>query len=225
MAHADDEGHPTPSGRPSPEEILRVVLGEASHDESAAMRERLAHDPASARTAGILRDVQGVFTELAAEAAEQPSPAATARAKALAGDLPRVPAWFDRLTATVLARIDGAAADLAAGFAPAPALRGAGKGAMKSFADAALRLDAEPQRNADGSFLIRMQVDAEQDGSLAGDYIVIEASSGAVLASGRTSDDGAAQALIAADAADARGVEIALRLHDRTLIASGIVLA
>jgi hypothetical protein len=225
MPPQDDPTNPKPSEQPSPEAILRVVLGQSSIEEAAAIEQRIARDPAVARIAAILRDLRGVLTELSREETDRPSPAALARAKALARELPNVPTWLDRLTATVLARIDGAATDLVAGLAPAPALRGASNGGMQSFADSLVRIDAEPRRNADGSFMLRMEVDAEMADSLAGDYLVIESSSGAVLASGRTTEDGAAQILVAADTAESREVEIALRLNDRTLMASGIVLA
>jgi hypothetical protein len=225
MPDPDNAANPMPPERPSPEAILRVVLGRADEEEAGSVGERIARDAESARTAATLRDLHGVIAELAGEDADRPSPAALARAKALAGELPNVPTWFDRLTATVLARIDGAAADLAAGLAPVPALRGAGKGDMRSFAGGSVRIDAEPRRSADGSFVIRMQVDADEAVSLAGDFLVLESISGSVLASGRTSGDGAAQVLIAAEPAESREVEIALRLDGHTLIASGIVLA
>jgi len=191
--------HDTPE-LPTPEEILRVVLGQASAEESRRIRETM-HPRAK------LGDLKGAM-----RAGEQ----AVREFNALGQP------------ALVLARIDeasaGLAAGLAPGLAPAPALRGDHDSHMASFAADGLRLDAEGSRNADGSYLLRMQLDTVESGSLAAEFAVLDRQSGWVVASGMLDDDGAARVAIAADAIPARMVEIAIHRGGRTVLAAEVPL-
>jgi|GEM_PF-2111385 len=219
--------HDTPE-LPTPEEILRVVLGQASAEESRRIREAVGGDAGSARTAGILREIRDVMAAVARESADAPPASLFERAKSLSSLLPRPPSWLDRVSALVLARIDeasaGLAAGLAPGLAPAPALRGDHASHMASFAADGLRLDAEGSRNADGSYLLRMQLDTVESGSLAAEFAVLDRQSGWVVASGMLDDDGAARVAIAADAIPARMVEIAIHRGGRTVLAAEVPL-
>ena len=209
---------------PTPEEILRVVLGQASAEESSRIRAAVDRDAASSRTAGILREIRDVMAAVARESADAPPASLFERAKSLSTLLPRPPSWLDRMTALVLARIDEASAGLAAGLAPAPALRGDHDSLMASFAAQGLRLDAQGSRNADGSYLLRMQLDTAESGSLAAEFAVLDRESGWVVASGMLDDDGAARVAIAADAVPARMVEIAIHRGGRTVLAAEVPL-
>lgn len=231
-----DDPHAASNPKPvSPEEILRVVLGQASPEEAAAVRAALDRDPTAARTAGILREIRDAVASLAAEAVDPPPASLFERARALASRLPQPPSWLDRLKATVLARIDQAAADLAGGLAPAPALRGGQQATISSFAGSGLRLDAESTRAGDGSYVLRIQLDvadgagagvsnAIDPDSLASEFAVLDVRSGLVLASGTTSDDGAARVTVAAGAAPLGAVEIAVHCGGRTIVAAEVPL-
>lgn len=217
----DPSSHDAPPP-PGPEEILRVLLGQADEEESRRVRALLADDAGSARTAGILGEIRGVMAELAREASDAPPSSLFEQAKALSNLLPRPPSWLDRMSAMVLQRIDDASAGLAAGLAPMPALRGGHGSNLASFAAEGVRLDAESSRAADGSHLLRMQLDAAEDGSLAAEFVVLDRSSGCVVAQGMLDSDGAARVSIAADSVPARTVEIAIHRDGRTLVAAEV---
>lgn len=234
-----DDPHAASNPKPvSPEEVLRVLLGQASPEEAAAVRAALESDPTAARTAGILREIRDVVASLAAEAVDPPPPSLFERARALASRLPQPPSWLDRLKATVLTRIDamagGVAADIAGGLAPVPALRGGQQSTISSFAGSGLRLDVESTRGDDGSHVLRMQLDVADDAaaganaidaaSLAGEFAVLDVRSGLVLASGTMSDDGAARVAVAAGAAPLGAVEVAVHCGGRAIVAAEVPL-
>lgn len=219
-----DENPPPSNGPADPEAILRTVLGGASPSEAEAVRRAVELDPAAARTAGVLREVRDAIACAAAEAADPPPASLFVRAKSLSQRLPHPPAWFDRLSAAVFERIDEAVAGLAGGPMAVPALRGDDELKLHRFAHGALRLDAAATRAADGAVVLRMQLDADGDGSLAGDFALLESDSGAVVAEGRMTDDGGARVSVAGAAA-VRCVDIAVRCAGHTLVARGILLA
>ena len=224
MARNDDTSSPHPAQPISPEAILRVITGKATPEEAQSLRELAARDPAVAHSVAVLRDVRGAIESLLAEAADPPPASLLERAAALAAQLPRPPSWFDRVRATALVRIDGLAADLAGGPALAPALRGGSVSSMCSFADETARIDVSAMRSADGSFTLRIQFDTHAEGSLAGDFAVLDSESGEVLAAGVTSDDGAASVGIGGGAPRPTLVDVAVRLNDQTVVAGRIPL-
>ncbi|MBI1303519.1 MAG: hypothetical protein GC172_06990 [Phycisphaera sp.] len=214
-----------PSDSNDAERVLQALLGRASPEELAAVRALLANSPELARTARVLRDLLDEMPVIAREGFEPTPTAVLERAKALASLLPKRPNWFDRLKAEVLARIDAAGADLAAGLAPAPALRGGQQRTLSSFRGGGLRIDAESTRAGDGAYVLRIQLDADDADSLAGDFAVLDATSGAVLASGVVDDNGAARAAIPAALSPSHVVEIAVQCRGRTVVAAEVPLA
>jgi hypothetical protein len=205
MAPVPDEPPPPDSDPRDPEAIVRAGLETATAAEAEAVQRAVASDPQAARLAGVLRDVR--------------------RAKALSSLLPTPPSWFDRMTATVLARIDGAADGFLGGFSAAPALRGPNDGALVTFAHADARLDLSASRAADGTTSLRIQLEITSDsGSLAGEFLVLDAESGAVIASGPISADGAAVATLRAGEPPSRRVDLVVRAPQEVLVASGLEL-
>jgi hypothetical protein len=221
-----DQPHPQPpSDSNDAERVLEALLGRATPEQLEAVQALLANSPELARTARILRDLLGEMPAIAREGFE-PTPAAVLeRAKALASLLPKRPTWLDRLMAEVLARIDATAGGLAAGLALAPALRGGQQRTLSSFRGSGLRIDAESTRAGDGAYVLRIQLDADDADSLAGDFAVLDAMSGAVLASGIVDDDGAARAAIPAVLSPPHVVEIAVQCRGRTVVAAEVPLA
>jgi hypothetical protein len=213
------------SGSNDAERVLQALLGRATAEELAAVKALLAENAELARTARTLHDLLKEMPEIAREGFE-PTPASVyERAKALASLLPKPPSWFDRLKAEVLARIDATAGGIAGGLALAPALRGGQQRTLSSFRGAGLRLDAESTRAADGAHVVRIQLDADDSDSLAGDFAVIDSRSGAVLVSGLVDHDGVARATIPAAASPLHAVEIAVQCRGRTVVASEVTLA
>jgi hypothetical protein len=225
MESTDQPHSQPPSDSNDAERVLQALLGRTSPEELAAVQTLLANSPELARTARILRDLLDEMPAIAREGFE-PTPAAVLeRAKALASLLPRPPSWLNRLKAEVLARIDATAGGLAAGFALAPALRGGQQRTLSSFRGSGLRIDAESTRAADGAYVLRIQLDADDADSLAGDFAVLDATSGAVLASGVVDADGAARATIPAALSPLHAVEIAVQCRGRTVVAAEVPLA
>jgi hypothetical protein len=225
MAPVPDEPPPPDSDPRDPEAIVRAVLETATAAEAEAVQRAVASDPQAARLAGVLRDVRRAIVDARTEAADPPPASLFARAKALSSLLPTPPSWFDRMTATVLARIDGAADGFLGGFSAVPALRGPNDGALVTFAHANARLDLSAARAADGTTSLRIQLEIISDsGSLAGEFLVLDAESGAVIASGPISADGAAVATLRAGEPPSRRVEIVVRAPQEVLVASGLEL-
>jgi hypothetical protein len=225
MDSTDHSQPQPPYGSNDAERVLQALLGRATPEQLAAVQELLANDPELARTARVLRDLLDEMPEIAREGFETTPAEVFARAKALAGFLPKPPTWFDRLKAEVLARIDAAAGGLAVGSALTPALRGGQQRTLSSFCGSGLRLDAESTRAADGAHVVRIQLDADDSDSLAGDFAVIDSKSGAVLVSGLVDHDGVARATIPAAASPLHAVEIAVQCRGRTVVASEVTLA
>jgi hypothetical protein len=205
-----------PQPERDPERVLDALLGKADPAVAAALRESAARDPALARLAGTLRDVREAI-------ADTPPESLFARAEQLAASLPTPPSWFDRLTASVLARIDGAIGDALGGALATPALRGELDAPLASFALGEARLDVEARRERSGSIAIRMQFDADlPSGSFAGEFAILDAASGQTIATGRLDASGAAFVRIDGDAARTESIDIALRTEAGSHFAGGI---
>lgn len=224
MSHPNDTTSNDTPEVPTPEQILRVVMGHASAEETRRIRDAVARDADLSRTAGVLCEIRDVMAAVARESADAPPASLFERAKSLSRLLPRPPSWLDRVSALVLARIDEASSELAAGLAPLTALRGGSEPQMASFVAQGMRLDAEARRALDGLHLLRIQLDGVEEGSLAGEFAILDRESGSVVAEGVLDDEGAALAAIAAGSVPAGLVEIAIHRKGRTLLAGEVRL-
>lgn len=244
----------SPQDPRDPEAILRVLLGTASDAERRTVRDAVSGDPDAARLAGILADMRAAFAAERDESLDAPPASMFENARALGAGLPVPPSWFDRASALVLSRIDGAIDAVLGGadLQPVPALRGASGENLATFegalaidgedgpggdaaSSAAVRLDASAVRERDGAVILVVQCDVvrredaattvDQAASLAGDCAVLDADSGAVLASTLLGDEGSALVRLDGEAARARAVDIAVRIGAGACVARGILLS
>jgi hypothetical protein len=215
-----------------PEAILRVMLGSAAGTEERSVRDAVASDPDAARLAGILAEMRAAFVAERDEAADAPPASLFEKARALGAELPVPPSWLQRTGALFLARIDGAFDAMLGSAAPqpVPALRGASGENLATFEGGSVRLDASSVRERDGSVILVVQREVargavEEPASLAGECAVLDADSGAILATTLLGDEGSAVVRLEGDAARARAVDIALRTDGGACVARGILLA
>ena len=152
-------------------------------------------EAAARRLAAQLADIRNAVARGAIEDLEATPESVYRNARALAGQLPRPLAWFDRLAARLLRPVEESIGNALAQPALLAGLRGGGAPGLRTFVLDRARLDVQIASGRDGGIAVLLQVDHDDDsdGALEGHCAVLDHASGATIASGTLDGSGAAR--------------------------------